>query len=107
MRSNSAKLTATRKSVKVLYRRCAAIEHPPFYSFRSQLDWRNYASIFVTTSPCTSVSRKSRPWKRNVSRRVIQAQQMQDRRLQIVDVNAILDGGETELVGRCRGSAPA
>ncbi len=31
--------------------------------------------------------------------RVIQAEQMQDGRLQVVDVDAILDGGEAQLVG--------
>jgi hypothetical protein len=33
--------------------------------------WRSslyHASIACTTSPCTSVSRKSRPWNRYVSR---------------------------------------
>jgi hypothetical protein len=35
------------------------------FPFNSTL--RRYASIFFTMSPCTSVSRKSRPWKRNVN----------------------------------------
>ena len=39
--------------------------------------------------------------------RVVEAEQVQDRRLQVVDVDLVLDGGEAELVGLRRGSAPA
>ena len=58
-----------------------------------------YANSFVTTSPDTSVSRKSRPWNRNVSFLWSSPRQVQNRRLQIMDVNPILHGGEAQLVG--------
>ena len=39
--------------------------------------------------------------------RVIEAQQVQDRRLQVVDVDAVLDGDEAELVGGAEVRCPA
>ena len=58
-----------------------------------------YPNSFLTTSPCTSVSRKSRPWKRYVSFVWSKPKQVQDRRVQVVDVDAVFDGVEAELVG--------
>ena len=60
--------------------------------------YRNHANSFSTTLPCTSVSRKSRPWKRNVNSRVVEAEQLQQRRVQIVNVDAVFDRVEAEFV---------
>ena len=67
---------------------------PPPGSPRSR-----HASSFCTTLPATSVRRKSRPWKRIRQLRVVEAQQVQDRRLQVVDVDSVFDGVVAQLVG--------
>ena len=70
-------------------------------------DSRNapHARMALTTLPDTSVRRKSRPWNGYVSRLVIDAQQVQHRGVQVVDVDDVLDGVVAELVGGAVGDA--
>ena len=58
-----------------------------------------HASNFFTVFPKTSVKRKSRPWKLIGQLGVVEAQEMQNRGVQIVYVHAILDHVEAELIG--------
>ena len=48
--------------------------------------------------PWTSVNRKSRPGNDNQFR-VIEAQEVQDRRMQVVNVNRVLRHIEAEVIG--------
>ena len=67
-----------------------------FDSAQQSLD---HASISLTTLPCTSVSRMSRPAVAEGEALVIQAQQVQHGGVQVVHVDFVLDGVVAELVG--------
>jgi len=56
------------------------------------------ASILLTTWPCTSVRRKFAACVAVRQALVVEAEQMQDRRMQVVDVDGVQGGLKAELV---------
>jgi len=66
----------------------------------------DHPTSFCTTCPCTSVSRKSRPWKRKGELGVVEAEQVEQGGVQVVDVDLVLGGVEAELVGLAEGEPP-
>ena len=55
--------------------------------------------IASTTTPPLMVGRSSRPLCSSVSLLVVQAEAVQDGGVQVVDVGAVLDGVQADLVG--------
>ncbi len=51
-------------------------------------------------TPLTSVRRKSRPWDLVGQSGVVEAEQVEDRRLDVVDVDRVFGDVEAEVVGR-------
>ena len=61
----------------------------------------------LMTLPLVMVRRSSRPLCRKVSGFVVEAQQVQDRGVDVVDVGVVLDGVQADLVGRAVDGAAA